>query len=71
MMDRLALSGIVWPSAVIFQKAFSTLKLSQEQKTLVRAMLEAGGKVESVDELKRIAVKLFDNDAQPIDEVPQ
>ena len=61
--------GIVWPEKVAFQKAFTSLRMSEEQQTLIRAAMEMSENKESVAELRRMATKLFDNEIQELNDV--
>ena len=58
---KLADLGIAWPERVAFQKAFTSLNMSREQQILVRAALEMSSQRDSLLELKRITVKLYDD----------
>ena len=69
LQQKLADLGIVWPVKVAFQKAFTSLGMNREQQTLTRAALEMTNDADSTRELKRITVKLFDNQSQEVDEV--
>ena len=61
--------GIVWPEKVAFRKAFTSLCMSREHQTLTRAALEMSPQKDSILELKRLTVKLFDNQRQDVGEV--
>ena len=61
--------GIIWPQKVAFQKAFSALSMTREQQTLTRAALEMSEDHDSLLELKRVTVKLFDNQSQAMEEI--
>ena len=69
LQQKLIDLGIVWPIKVAFQKAFASLCMSKEQQTLVRAALEMTQESDSLRELKRITIKLFDNQVQETNDV--
>ena len=69
LQNKLSDLGIIWPRKVAFQKAFTSLCMAKEQQTLTRAALEMSPQKDSIMELKRITVKLFDNNSQDVEEV--
>ena len=74
-MERLQMKlvdlGIDWPPKVAFRKAFTSLCMSKEQQTLVRAALEMSPQQDSLRELKRVTIKLFGNQSQDMEDVWQ
>lgn len=61
--------GIIWPLKVGYQKAYVSIRLSQEQQVLVRAEMEVDAATDDIHELQRLASKLFDTTIQKIGEV--
>ena len=60
---------IVWPEKVAFQKASTALCMSKEQQTLIRAAMEMVHNKDSIIELRRMTIKLFDNQIQELGDV--
>ena len=52
--------NVDWPDPLRYLKAYQSLDLLPEQRMVITSALEAAQRVGSVDELRRISIKILD-----------
>ena len=58
--SQLRAMNVDWPDPLRYLKAYQSLDLLPEQRMVITSALEAAQRVGSVDELRRISIKILD-----------